>query len=245
MEQYGFIPQFPIIVVRRHDGKLIVKDGQGRLKMAEFLDQPVFFTVADEFDFSIARINATTRLWKQQDFLEVYARRGAKHYVALQEFMAETGLPIGVCVRLLFANPFGTSIADDAFKAGVFEARDSPLARKVARIMAAVRTIKPRQPVTYSTKFIEAVIRCCLVENFDDERFCEKITAYPYLIEPKAKLADHVRQCEAIYNFRVPREKRLNLLFEVSIALSRQASERRKGKARLRLSKERSSVEGS
>src|SRR5262245_22388251 len=67
MKRYGFLACFPLVCVRDPDGRLVVKDGQHRLAIAEMLALPVYW-IEEAVDFDVAVINCTSKIWALKDY---------------------------------------------------------------------------------------------------------------------------------------------------------------------------------
>ena len=79
MQEYGFLKSFPLSCSRNGDRKLIVKDGQHRLAVAEELGLNVHYFVED-VDYDIAKVNCTQEKWVVRDFAMKHANTGKKAY---------------------------------------------------------------------------------------------------------------------------------------------------------------------
>lgn len=79
MQEYGFLKPFPLSCSRNGDRKLIVKDGQHRLTVAEELGLNVHYFVED-VDYDIAKVNCTQEKWVVRDFAMKHANTGKKAY---------------------------------------------------------------------------------------------------------------------------------------------------------------------
>lgn len=167
MERYGFLKCFPI-VVRRVGSKLIVKDGQHRLGIAESLGLPVYW-VEEETDFDIADINCTPRVWVLRDYAEKHAMNGLPAYHEGLNFAARYGLPIGTAFALL-AGTASFNNCQDSFIDGTFEVKDRPWADAVAGIYGPLAHMSSD---LNNTRFIQACMSVCRVADFDAKRLLQ------------------------------------------------------------------------
>lgn len=165
MKLYGFLKCFPIVVSRDRDGKLVVKDGQHRLAIAETLGLSVYW-VEDDTNFDVAVVNCAAKGWCLRDYAQMHAANGKKQYETGLEFASEHGLPIGTAFALLAGTTsFGNCQSD--FIDGVFQIKDRQWADAVAGLYVAVTGLAPD---LRKQTFIEACMAVCRVATFDPKR---------------------------------------------------------------------------
>ena len=196
MKEYGFLPCFPIIVARDGD-KLIVKDGQHRLAIAESLGLPVYYVEA-KTDFDIAKINSTSKNWIPRDYARKFATNGVKAYQEGIEFAAQHKLPITTAFSLL-AGTIHFSNFQVQFYGGTFKVKDRTWADAVASIYGPLTSMSK---AVKNTRMLEACMAVCRVPDFDPKRLLggaeqcrEKLVAY-------SKRDAYLHMLEDIYNFR-------------------------------------------
>lgn len=196
MKTYGFLQCFPIVVRRNEKGKLIIKDGQHRLSIAESLNLTVYW-VEEEVDFDIAEINSTSKTWQLRDYAQKYAANGIKDYQEGIEFADQHHLNIGTSFALL-AGTVSFSNINDQFIDGTWKIKDRPWADAVAGIYAPMVEIAP---AIKNARFIEACMGCCRIKEFDAKRLIrnagrcrEKLVSY----STKDAFLDMI---EHVYNF--------------------------------------------
>src|SRR5688572_23722336 len=141
MKKYGFLSCFPIVCSRDNNGKLIVKDGQHRLALAETLGLPVHW-VEESVDFDVAIINCTSRIWGLRDFAEKWAANGKTAYADGLEFAESNGLPIGTAFALLGGSTKYSNI-QEAFVEGKFKVKDLKWANAVAALYVPIVKMQP------------------------------------------------------------------------------------------------------
>lgn len=165
MKLYGFLKSFPIVCSRDKDGKLIVKDGEHRLRIAESLGLTVYW-VEEEVDFDIAVINCTAKIWQLRDYALKHILNGHKQYQEGLDFAEHHHLPIGAAFALLAGTTsFGN--CESGFIDGTFKIKDRTWADAVAGIYSALVTM---QTALRKNTFLEACMAVCRVEGFDPKR---------------------------------------------------------------------------
>ena len=196
MKRYGFLQCFPIVVHENGNGKLIVKDGQHRLMVAETLGLPVHYVEAD-VDFDIATVNNAARNWTLADYAHKHAANGIESYREGIEFAEMHSLPIGTAFSLLAGTTsFGN--VKTAFIEGRFEVRDRGWAEAVAAIYVPIVRMSPR---LRNARFIEACMAVCRVSGFDAKRLLSNAERCREKLVPYSTRDAYLDMLEAVYNF--------------------------------------------
>lgn len=168
MREYGFLSSFPIVCIRDSAKKLVVKDGQHRLAIAEELGLPVHYVVSD-VDFDIAAINCTAKQWAMRDYAVKYAANGIESYAEGLQFCEDFGLPLSLGFCLLAGHStFGN--LTDTFREGRFAVKDREWAHAVAGVYSELISMAP--PVK-GIRFAEACMAVCRVEEVDTKRLVQ------------------------------------------------------------------------
>jgi hypothetical protein len=180
MKLYGFLPCFPIVVVRNSKGHLIVKDGQHRLLIAETLKLPVHW-IEETIDFDVAIVNSTARVWQLRDYAQKHAANGLKAYSEGLTFAEAHSLPLGISFALL-AGTTNFANCEQAFTDGSWKVKDRSWADAVAGIYGPLVVMASQMR---NARLIEACMAVCRVPGFDAsrllngaERCREKLVAY-------------------------------------------------------------------
>lgn len=195
MKQYGFLPEFPI-VVKRESGYLIVKDGQHRLDIAETLSLPVFYT-EQSCDWDVAIVNSTPQNWKPIDYAQRYASQGNKHYQEGIDFMTAHRLPIGIAFSLL-AGTTTFSNTQRAFLDGSYRIKDREWADSVAAIYGPFSSASKE---CRNARFIEACMAICRVDGFDAQRLLQGLKRCQDKLASFSTRDAYLDMLESIYNF--------------------------------------------
>lgn len=196
MKLYGFLRVYPIICFRNAKGKLIVKDGQHRLMIAETLALPVHFVI-DDVDFDVALVNSGQKPWQIRDYAQKYADSGVQSYIDAMAFSESHSIPIGVSFAILSGTISFRNI-QNSFQNGTWEIRDRPWADAVAGIYAPLTQMSS---ALRNKRCLEACMAVCRVKSFDATRLIsgaqrcrEKLIGY------STKDA-YLDMLEVIYNF--------------------------------------------
>lgn len=206
MKEYGYLSSFPIVCFRDSDGRLVVKDGQHRLMIAESLGLPVYW-VEEAVDFNIAKVNVTAVTWRLQDYAKMFSRNGKQAYTDGLEFAERHELPVGVAFALLAGHStFGN--LQEQFVAGEFKVKDRKWADTVAGIYCHI--VRLSREVS-NARFLQACMAVCRVKGFEPDRMLscaqrcrEKLVAY-------STREAYLAMLEDIYNFGRQRKVPLKL----------------------------------
>lgn len=197
MRAYGFLPCFPIIVVR--DGnKLIVKDGQHRLAIAETLGLPVYY-VEVKTSFDIARINNTAKNWIPRDYARKFSTNGVKAYEEGIEFANQHKLALTTAFALL-AGTTHFSNCQHLFYSGAFKVKDREYADRVAGLYTPLVKLSPA--LRKNTRLLEACMAVSRVEDFDAERLLRNAKRCPEKLMSYSTREAYLEMLEDVYNFR-------------------------------------------
>jgi hypothetical protein len=195
MQQYGFLPYFPIACVRNGEKHLIVQDGQHRLAFAEKLGLPVFYMVDQPFD--IARVNGTQEKWATRNYAETFAAQGKQAYAQGLEFADRHGISVGVAFALLAGTTQFTNTHGDYYT-GNFKIKDQPWAETVAAIYGQIVKAAPR---CRNARLIEAAMAVARVDKFDVQRLLGGIDRCREKLIPYATKEAYLDMLEEIYNY--------------------------------------------
>lgn len=217
MAKYGFIPAYPIHVIRNGSGKLKIRDGGNRFEAAKAEGKPIWFVELPADDISIPEINNASKRWSWPDYIGSYSRIGKDDYKILDQFRRNYGITVAVACSLLAGEQARSANACKKVKDDTFRVTNYDFAEKVAQIIQSISEVSP---LARNTEFQHAISRLCLVEQFDPARFTRNCQRCAPLLVPKATIDDYLDLCEAIYNHHVQRG-RFPLKFEANEASKR------------------------
>jgi hypothetical protein len=195
MRKYGFLPCFPI-VCRGGGFPLLVKDGQHRLKVAEQLELEVHY-VEEDADFDVAEINNTAKAWQLRDYAEVYARQGNPHYAEALNFSEGYHMPLSLTAAML-GGCVSFSAVQPSFTDGTYVVKDREWAHKVVNVYLPLCGLSP---TIKSTRFLDACMACCRVEDFDISGMISRAERQRHKLLPYATRDAYLGMMEEVYNF--------------------------------------------
>ncbi len=196
MARYGFLRCYPIVVARDEKDRLIIKDGQHRLAIAEELGLTVHW-IEDGVDFDVALVNSTAKVWALRDYAQKHAANGLEAYRQGLDFAEAHRLPIGTAFALLAGTTTFNNLREE-FMGGSFEVKDQAWADAVAGIYTPMTVLAH---CLRSARFIEACMAVCRVSIFSPKRLLinaercrEKLASY-------STRDAYLDMMESVYNF--------------------------------------------
>ena len=195
MRQYGFLECFPVVVHKDKAGKLIVKDGQHRLAIAEMLGIPVAY-VEESTDFDVAVVNSTSKAWMLRDYAQKHWANGLMDYSEGLAFADNYGLPVGTAFALLSGTTSFGNI-QDAFVSGEWKVKDRQFADDVASIYAPLVKLSKK---VRNARFVEACMAVCRVPGFSVERMVQNSARFRDKLVAYSTRDAYLEMMEDIYN---------------------------------------------
>lgn len=177
MQRYGFLPGRQILVKRTAAGKLVVVDGQHRLKAAAELDIPVIYEEvvtdvgAEEY---IVAANMASKQWSANDYIEHYARMKNPNYIRLHHFMEAFGLSSSTALSAIRGHIYAKDGASNyGVKEGELKITEAQIFNG-ARTMEMVNEIRllddSYKPFANRTGFVSALVRLVNHRDYDHKR---------------------------------------------------------------------------
>jgi len=196
LKKYGWLKSKPLSAWRNGDKRLIVKDGQHRLLIAEDLGIPVPW-VEEEVDYSTAEINNAGKNWVPRNWAEVFAEQGKTAYREGLEFVQAYDLPVGVGFALLGGTSSYSNV-EVAFKKGTFKIKDRVWAETVASLRNQMIALSPSLK---KSAFTEACMALCRVKEFDPARLVQNARRCRERLVSFSTRDAYLTMLEDVYNF--------------------------------------------
>lgn len=210
MRSYGWLDPYPMHVVKNGNGKLKIKAGHHRFHVARKLGIPCKYVVTEDRGESIHELEKATRRWSMQDYLTSFSRIGNEHYLAVQKYRDETGIPIQSCFSMLAGESAGSGNQNKKMKNGTYRIGDLTHANDVAEVVLGCA----KRGVTFArhTRFVCAVSAVCRVPEFDRGVFLARVEANLGHMIPQPTRDTYVAMIEHVYNYGA-KKNRLALAF--------------------------------
>lgn len=197
LQAHGFDPARPIVCTRGKNGRLVVVDGQHRLNFCRDLQIPVYFTITEHAD--PREFNSSSIGWSIADWVKSWRCSGNEHYETLANFVEKYKLPVTTSANMLAGiDNGGGAHTVDKIKKGTFEVVDVQFAEATAQaIISIVEHFKEAK----SFFFVAAVSKCVRVKEFKLDHLIRKITKFPGLLKPCARIDQYLEDIQALYNY--------------------------------------------
>lgn len=195
MQEYGWIPAFPMLVRRTAKG-LEILDGQHRFSVARELGLAVWFVECDN-GFNIPRINASQVPWRALDYAESFSKCGKGDYGEVVTFAETHQMQIGEAAAILAGTTSFTNVRK-AWIAGTYRITDRNHAERVAYLCTSIREITR----TSGDKSLRlALIAISRTPGVDYARLVRNAARLPERFVKFATREGALQMLEAVYNY--------------------------------------------
>jgi hypothetical protein len=198
---------FTVIIVNE---KYEIIDGQHRFECIKDLGLPLHYIICKGYGLSeVHMLNANSKTWNADDYLEGYCNLGLKDYLVYKDFKNKYKIGHNECMALL-AGSHTIGNKNKIFYSGhfkvthLFEAED---------IMDKILMIEPY----YNAKgirrrtFIYTMVILMQNENFEFTEFLQKLKIQPTALQDCNTVDQYKLLIEEIYNYK--RSRKINLRF--------------------------------
>lgn len=192
----------PIVV----DEFNVVIDGQHRLMAAQQLGADVYYFVAQKMTISdTASINGTSRKWKVEDYLELYAKAGNPNYLWIKSIKSR--YEFLTLTQILKLGNYGDQFKSKSdFCVGKYEANDIEFAEKVALY---VNDYKELTKFFFHTSFINAIEYLVGIGVYDHSRMMQKMRYAASKLRPQVNANGYIKNLEEIANYQTGQKNRV------------------------------------
>lgn len=199
---------FTIVYVNE---QLAIIDGQHRFEAAKRKRLPVYFVIMVGWSIrEVTMLNMNSRNWTIADFLESHAKAGNPNYIAFKKFFSSHDFDVTTCQLIMTGRRSGGYAATDEFRQGKLKLYDEQItdAYKKANMITDFKTYHPYGWT--SRNFVEAMLILFDSKNYDHERMCSKMRAYPDLLLAEARslrAEEYLNRFMERYNHRQTKNK--------------------------------------
>lgn len=196
LRKYKFLKSFPLSCVRNAKGRLVVKDGQHRLAIAQSLGLGVWY-IEEDVDYDVAFVSMTPKGWKPKDYAQKHARNGHKQYQEGIDFAKDNRVPITLAFALLGGTTTFGNVSVE-FMSGAFQIKDRAWAERVVSIYAPMLKIAPK---LRNARFLQACMAVCRVPDFDAKRLVKGAERCRERLVPYSTVEGFLELLQDVYNF--------------------------------------------
>jgi hypothetical protein len=190
---------FPIVCKLDGD-RLVVLDGQHRLRAAEELGRQIYYVVSPMMgECHIIPVNCSSRPWRLKDFARAFGDRpGNEDYQTTLDFAGKHGLNLSDAMNLLAYDGGigGGGGAAASWKTGVFVITTRDLADKVVRALPTWRGDK--KDIGWHRAFIIALARAVATGLYDHDHM-EMQCRRGGVIKRCATAGEYLEEIERVY----------------------------------------------
>jgi hypothetical protein len=204
----NLLDKYPILVTPQ----LLVIDGQHRLKVAEALHVPIYYTVAENMSIEdISRINDVSLKWSLANYLHYWCEMGNEDYKQIAAFAKRWhGVSVAYILKLLPAEKMDDTLSNRqmAFRSGKTTAKALP---KIEKVLTWARDFEPYLGKRWAHGgFLAAINVLTKVTNYSHETMLRRIEYQGTKLVPCARMEDYLNLLGEIYNYRTHRENQLD-----------------------------------
>lgn len=192
----NLLREYPIVV----DRNMVVLDGQHRLRAAQSLNIPIFYTISEQATIEdIAATNFTTMRWNLDQYMHHWCSVGKPEYLKLRALCEKFPfLPLSSAIIL--AGTKTKSNYSEQFREGHFTAGSIPFAEMVCE---ACMDFKPYVSFWSSVTFIRAINQMLSYEEYDHARMMVKMQHVSTKLVKCSTVETYLSVFTEIYNWKV------------------------------------------
>jgi hypothetical protein len=195
---------FTVIIVNE---KLEIIDGQHRFEVIQELGLPLYYVVCKGYGLNEVHIlNANSRNWNADDYLEGYCSLGYYDYILYRDFKKKYGIGHNETQYLLNGTLAKTPHVD--FYTGEFKVTNYA---QGVKWIEQILMIEPYYSGVKRRSFIYTMISLLKNPNFEFTEFLQKLKLQPTALIDCTNVTQYKSLIEEIYNYR--RREKTNLRF--------------------------------
>lgn len=197
-------PLFTIITVNEH---YQIIDGQHRFEISKELGLPVHYVMCAGYGLTEVHImNATSKTWNSDDYMEGYCELGKQAYITYKKFKIKYELDHASCMAILGKYENGNAIKE--FYEGRFEVYNYKSGVEFAERLALIGQYYAGHKRRI---FIRAMLTLLKNEGFEFMEFLNKLRLCPSALTDCSSVSQYITLIEEIYNYR--RREKVNLRY--------------------------------
>ena len=198
MQDVGWLDAFPMYCVA-NGKKLKIKDGHNRFIAAKNIGIAVKYVI-DKDHIPMWKLQKSTRIWNNNNYLECYRKLGKPAYVIVDEYMKRTGIAIGAAISLLGGELPSSSNKIKAFKSGTYEIKGTEHAEVIGNLILYLKGVGISWAA--NSLFVGALSRTIKIPSLDVQLLKKKLKSHKALIEKQPSIQGYVAMLEKLYNTR-------------------------------------------
>jgi len=189
--------QIPIIV----NENLQIIDGQHRFHACKDLKKPIYYIIVKGYGLNeVHKLNAISKKWSFDDYLDGYANMGYTDYQKAKQFKNYYGFGHNETMALLQGyNSLASGDDRVRFFNGKFKIKSLSDAQRKAE---QIKMIKPFYNGYLRRNFVAAMLKLFSISEFDFNVFIQKIKYQSTKLVDCTTVSQYLLVIEDIYNFK-------------------------------------------
>jgi hypothetical protein len=198
---------FTVIIVNE---KYEIIDGQHRFECIKDLGLPLHYIMCKGYGLSeVHMLNANSKTWNADDYLEGYCNLGLRNYIVYKEFKNKYKIGHNECMALLSgSHTIGNK--NKVFYSGHFKVTHLYEAEDIMDKILMIEPYYNAKGIRRRT-FIYTMVILMQNENFEFTEFLQKIKIQPTALQDCNTVDQYKLLIEEIYNYK--RRDKVNLRF--------------------------------
>ena len=194
----------PIIV----DEFYRICDGQNRFTACKNLKKPIHYIVVEGLNLDdVQRLNANTKTWSTDDYMDSFCRLGLKEYVIYKGYKDKYGFGHNECLILLGGYVTKNRVFQN-FRDGHFKVKGYADAVKKAEQIVGIGKYYDG----YKKKlFVYTMMNLFKNKEYKHSTFLKKLSKQSEKMRHQADVESYLRLIEKIYNHATPKNKKVRL----------------------------------
>lgn len=190
----------PILVNEKYQ----IIDGQHRFQVCKELGLPVYYLMTENFGLTEVQIlNANTKNWKLDDYIDGYCDMGLPEYCYLQTLMRKTGYGMTILLAI-FASGGVSGSSIENLKSGVLEL---PHKNRGLVILQWINDFKKYYEGADRRTFVLALVQLFAIKGYNHEKMLQKLHYQSMKLVDCTNTKTYLALLEEVYNFRERGEK--------------------------------------
>lgn len=197
---------FTVIIVNEN---YEIIDGQHRFEVIKELKLPLYYIVCNGYGLNEVHIlNANSKTWNADDYLEGYCKMGYKDYLDYKIFKDKYGFGHVECMTILGGNRSANGSDTKPFYNGEFKINNIHTAYNTADKIELTGSYYPGYR---RRSYVYAMLKLLCNDNFEFTEYIQKLKTQPTALCDCTSVDMYVLLIEEIYNYR--RREKVNLRF--------------------------------
>ncbi len=193
----SILDQYLLTIITVNE-KYEIIDGQHRFLVCKELDLPIRYIIVNGYGLKeVQKLNANTKNWNADDYMNAYCDLGYRNYLYYKEFKNKYKLGHNECQLLLAGKHIKGQFSD--FTNGKLQIQNK---KKACEYAEHIISLKDYYDGYKRRSFIYTIINLLNNKKFDINLFIKKLKIQPNAIYDCTSVNQYTLLIEDIYNYR-------------------------------------------